>query len=509
MVKLIKNNILFAFVIFLTNIFFYSSANAEEKCIKVVTHEWQGENNIADPAVMVAMDDTFRTFTTNEGLVRVDNEFTPQPFLATSWESNADATEWTFHLRKGVKFHDGSDLDAGDVVWSYKRLLDPEVKSGSLSILSPFLKDIIAVDDHTVKFIAKAPTVEFPLQIKTKHTGIVPNGSTTEMLQKNPIGTGPYQLINFKPGSDKDTFIRHENYWNAGLPKHECMELIPILDDTARTAALLAGQVDLIPVISPTAGATLIGNPSVNLDISSGGTVMTISMFADTPPFDDVRVRTAMKLVVDRQAVVDTALMGFGEPGNDNPIAPSMPYSYRKDIIAQDCDKAKSLIAEAGYPNGLDIDLNTGEAFPGMVNVAEAYAQMAACGNINVNIIKNPAEGYWDNIWMKQPLITSSWGGRPPFAAFSIAYMTNSKYPETHWANEAFDNLVTQASSTPDPTARDNLWRDAQQILTEDGGVIVPAFLATISAMRSECSGYVAESNVVQFFVSEFSCSDK
>ena len=133
MVKLIKKNILFAFVIFLTNIFFYSSANAEEKCIKVVTHEWQGENNIADPAVMVAMDDTFRTFTTNEGLVRVDNEFTPQPFLATSWESNADATEWTFHLRKGVKFHDGSDLDAGDVVWSYKRLLDPEVKSGSLS----------------------------------------------------------------------------------------------------------------------------------------------------------------------------------------------------------------------------------------------------------------------------------------------------------------------------------------------------------------------------------------
>ena len=144
-----------------------------------------------------------------------------------------------------------------------------------------------------------------------------------------------------------------------------------------------------------------------------------------------------------------------------------------------------------------------------MVQVAEAYAEMAKCGNINVNLIKNPAEGYWDNIWMKQPLITSSWGGRPPFAAFSIAYMQDSKYPETHWANQAFDDLVTKASGTPDPVARDNLWKEAQQILTEDGGVIVPAFLSTVSAMRSSCSGYTAESNVVQFFAADFNCSDK
>ena len=501
--------LIFATTLVIANICFYSSANAAGECVKVVTHEWQGENNKADPAVQTAMDDTIRTFTTNEGLVRVDNGFTPQPLLATSWESNADATEWTFNLRKGVKFHDGSDLDAGDVVWSYKRLLDPAVQSNSFAILDPFLKDIVAVDDHTVKFIAKAPTVELPLQIKTKGSGIVPNGSTTEMLQVNPMGTGPYQLVNFKPGASKDTFIKHNDYWQAGLPKHDCMELIPILDTAARTASLLAGQVDLIPVLDPASAKSLKGNPSVNLDISSGGTVMTISMFADTAPFDDLRVRQAMKLVVDRQAVVDTALFGFGEAGNDNPIAPSMPYSYKKDLIAQDCDKAKSLIAEAGYADGLSIDLNTGEAFPGMVNVAEAYAEMAKCGNINVNIIKNPAEGYWDNIWMKQPLITSSWGGRPPFAAFSIAYMQDSKYPETHWANQAFDDLVTQASSTPDPVARDNLWKEAQQILTEDGGVIVPAFLSTVSAMRSNCSGYTAESNVVQFFAADFNCSDK
>ena len=499
----------YAILLVLPSMIISSMANADDNCIKVVTHEWQGENNKADPAVQTAMDDTFRTFTTNEGLVRVDNGFTPQPFLATSWESNEDATEWIFNLRKGVKFHDGSDFDADDVVWSYKRLLDPEVGSNSISILEPFLKDIVAIDAHTVKFIAKAPTVELPLQIKTKGSGIVPNGSTTEMLQANPIGTGPYQLINFKPGASKDTFKKHENYWQTGLPKHDCMELIPILDAPARTAALLAGQVDLIPVIDPAAAKSLKGNPLVNLDISSGGTVMTISMFADTAPFDDIRVRQAMKLVIDRQAIVDTALFGFGEAGNDNPIAPSMPYSYKKDIFAQDCEKAKSLIADAGYTNGLDIDLNTGEAFPGMVNVAEAYASMAKCGNINVNIIKNPAEGYWDNIWMKQPLITSSWGGRPPFAAFSIAYMQNSPYPETHWANQAFDDLVTKASSTPDETARNNLWKEAQQILTEDGGVIVPAFLSTVSAMRSSCSGYTAESNVVQYFGADFTCSDK
>ena len=150
-----KTTIIASTIILLTNLFAFSSANADDKCLKIVAHEWMGEKTVADPARQFAMDETFRTFTTNEGLMRIDNSFNPQPLLAESWEQNSDATEWTFKLRKGVKFHDGSDFDAEDVVWTYKRILDPETLSGSKAILEVFLKDIVAVDSHTVKFISE------------------------------------------------------------------------------------------------------------------------------------------------------------------------------------------------------------------------------------------------------------------------------------------------------------------------------------------------------------------
>ena len=144
-----------------------------------------------------------------------------------------------------------------------------------------------------------------------------------------------------------------------------------------------------------------------------------------------------------------------------------------------------------------------------MVNGAEAYAQMAACGNIRVNLIKNPADGYWDTIWLKQPFLTSSWGFRPPGEAFGIAYISEAKYPETHFYNTEFDSLVKEASGTVDQTARENLYKAAQKILSEEGGVIVPGFLATVAAMRNGCTGYTAEANVVNFFIADFRCEGK
>jgi len=135
-----KMNFYVGVIFLLSNFYTFSSANADDKCLKVVAHEWMGEKAVADPARQFAMDETMRTFTTNEGLMRVDNSFNPQPLLAESWEANDDATEWTFHLRKDVKFHDGTDFDAEDVVWTYKRILDPDTLSGSKAILEVFFK---------------------------------------------------------------------------------------------------------------------------------------------------------------------------------------------------------------------------------------------------------------------------------------------------------------------------------------------------------------------------------
>ena len=130
----------------------------------------------------------------------------------------------------------------------------------------------------------------------------------------------------------------------------------------------------MVTVIDPSTVTTLKDNPNVTLTKAAGGSALTMSMFMDVPPFDDIRVRQAMKLVVDRQAMVDSALLGFGIPGNDNPILPSSPDAYRSDIIQRDVAKAKQLLAEAGYPDGISVDLHTTELYPGAMQSSARYS---------------------------------------------------------------------------------------------------------------------------------------
>jgi peptide/nickel transport system substrate-binding protein len=474
-----------------------ASAASAQECITIAAYEWRGEAASADPADIVAIDDSMRATAMYEGLTAMDNGYQPQPMLAESWQADDDATEWTFHLRPGVTFHDGSELDSGDVVYTFRRLMDPATQSGAAAILS-FLKpeNITATDPLTVVFKVDRPTVELPLQITQKFGGIIPEGTTREMLQSRSLGTGPFMMESFTPGAVKNVLARNPNYWQAGLPKAECLEFVPINEAVSRAAALMSGEVDLLPVVDPATIVTLRENPDITLEQSPGGTVMTLSMWVDTPPFDDVRVRQAMKLVVDREQMVQTALFGAGIPGNDNPIAPTSPDAYRGDIIPRDVEKAKALLAEAGYPDGLDIELYTAEAFPGMVNIAEAYAQMAADAGIRVSVIKTPAEGYWDDVWLKKSFLTSSWGGRAPAEGLSIAYHSKAQWPETHWFRADFDALLDKASATPDPAERRAVYQEAQRLLAEEGGVIVPGFLPTVSALRKGCSGYVPNNNV-------------
>src|SRR5262249_34441224 len=197
-----------------------------------------------------------------------------------------------------------------------------------------------------------------------------------------------------------------------------------ITESVARAAALQSSQVDLLIFLEPSATATLSADPNLKVMKSPGGSVMTLSMWVDTPPFDKLEVRQAMKLVVDRQKMLDAALLGNGAPGNDNPVAPSSPDAYRTDIIPRDIEKAKALLAKAGYPNGLSVDLYTSDSISTMVPIAQLYQQMAADAGIKVNIINSPADSYWNEIWLKRPFLTSTWGGRPTAEALSIAYLS-------------------------------------------------------------------------------------
>ena len=477
-----------------------------QDCVRVAGTDWSTEAQSVDPIINNSVGDLFRITALYEKLVELDNNYLPVPVLAESWEASEDGKHWIFRIRQGVKFHDGSELDAADAAWSLKRAADPSTGSQGAAILQ-FISgaEITAPDAATLSIQLSEPQVQLPILLSTKFAAVVPDGATNEALQARPNGTGPFLFESFEVGAAQSTLVAHEGYWVEGEPRSSCITFQGITDSVARISALIGGEVDLLVPIEPSNVATLKTREGVDVLVSPGGSVMTLSMWADTPPFDDIRVRQAMKLVVDRERMVEGALLGAGVPGNDNPVPPTSKDAYRSDIIAQDIDRARQLLQEAGKEN-LEVDLFTSEALPGMMAIAQVYAQMAAEAGITVNINQTPAESYWDDIWLKKSFITSSWGGRPTGEALSIAYLCSTNMPETQWCNEEFDALVAQASATVDDGERRRLYQEAQEILATDGGVIVPGFLATLAATRAECSGYIPNNNVNNQDWSAFGC---
>jgi peptide/nickel transport system substrate-binding protein len=478
-----------------------------QDCIRVAVSEWNAQTLSADPASLLSLADAYHARMVYEPLVDADTFMQPIPVLAESWKSNADGSEWIFHIRQGVRFHDGSPLTAEDVVYSFKRLFDPAIGSagaGELTGLKP--ENMQVIDPATVKVTLDSPVVELPSLLATKHGLIVKAGASVEDIRFRPVGTGAFALEELKPGQLKTTFKRNENYWREGLPKASCIELSGVVEPVARVAAILSSTIDIATVIDPSTVSTLKANPDITLTQASGGSALTIGMFMDTPPFDNPKVRQALKLVIDRQAMVDTALLGFGQPGNDNPILPTSPDAYRTDIVQRDVGKAKALLAEAGYPNGLSLSLHTSELYPGQMVVTQVFQQMAAEAGVKVELIPTPASEYWDSIWLKQPFAISNWGMRPTAIALSVAYRKDAKWNETHFFRDDYDALMEKAARTVDATERRKLYQEAQRMIAEEGGVIIPVFSATVAATRKGCSGYTppADHNRPNFI--EISC---
>jgi len=307
---------------------------------------------------------------------------------------------------------------------------------------------------------------------------------------------------------DTRIFRKNPTYWRAGLPVAECIDLKVITEEVSRVAAIQSGSADLILSAGPAALTTLKDDPTAQpVPAAGAGGYMTLSMQTDAPPFDDLRVRQAMKLVVDRQLVVDTVLLGNGIAGNDNPIAPNNPLAYRSDTLPRDVERAKALLAEAGYPDGITVDLNTADAGPGYVMLAQVYQQMAAPAGITVNVVNNPADSYWDLIWMKSPFFSSSWNGRSVPEALAYTFISSAEYNEGRWSNAEYDALVTAMRIETDTEKRVEMVKRAQQILSEEGGIIIPVFFVDTAVLRTGCSGYVPHPSAAIYNFETLTCT--
>jgi peptide/nickel transport system substrate-binding protein len=468
-----------------------AAAAAAGKTLRIASGEADGTKGTLDPAFSQQDCDASRCALVYERLVVLDETFAPRPQLAESWSSNATGDEWTFKLRAGVKFHDGEPFAARHVLYSFRRLLDPATASpakASLSAIDP--KGIEAVDEGTVRFRLPQPVVQFPAYIANRFTYILREGQPPGEIRTKGIGTGPFKIKQFTPGEDPSVFVRNAAYWQPGLPKVEGVELRSIADGAAQIAAIAAGQIDLTWDLPRVGLAKLEGNPDVKVVSVRTPYVMSMSMWCDTPPFDDVRVRQAIKYTLDRDKMVKLVLGGHGQVADDNPVAPWVQYGLSEPTRKRDIAKAKALLAEAGHADGLEIELQTSEAVIGFIEMATLFQAQALEAGINVKLVKSPAGEYWDNIWLKKPFVCSAWSGRAADEALSVAYLANAEWNETHWRRPDYDKLIAEARRTIDDGQRGRLYQQAERQLRDEGGILIPMFPDAIGATRANVTGW-------------------
>ena len=447
-----------------------------------------GAKDTLDAHVPVSHPDEARVFALYDSLLVRDPGYRIRPALAESLTPSADARTWTLKLRQGVTFHSGKPLTVDDVIFSFQRILDPKNPKSQATALSIIdLGNLKKVDDHTLQIALKSPSVILDDYLTNYAAGIVPAGYDPA----KPVGTGPFKFQSFAPGQ-QSVFARNENYWQSQQPYADQLTLIDFPDDTARVNALLSGQVDVIDQVPLGQVAVIKANPELRLLESETGAWIPFTMRVDAAPFSDVRVRQALRLLVDRQQMVDQVLSGHGRIGNDL-YAPFDPM-FAKDLPQRqhDPDQAKSLLSQAGHSD-LRIELVTSEVAAGTVEAAQVFAKQAQAAGVTVSLRKvDPGVFYGDN-YLKWDFAQDFWFTRNYLPQTAQGSLPTSPYNETHWKDPTFIDLVTRAGATVDEAKRRQLLHDAQKIEYDSGGYIIWSFTNQVDAYSSKVNGLVPD----------------
>ena len=402
-------------------------------------------------------------------LIRTGIDGKPAPDLATSWTSDATATVWTLKLRPGVSFHDGTAFTAADVVYTLSRISDPKLDSPARSAVKS-IKSVEAVDPMTVKITLTDSFADFPLVLTDYRLVMLPDGSG-DTIGKTGIGTGPFKVEKFD-AQGTTILVANPGYYE-GAPGVARVEIIGIPDAQARFQALLGGQVDMLPGLDRQEIALLTRSGKHQLQQIPSGNWRGIVLRTDVKPYDDVRVRKALRMVVDREAMRDLVVgRDGGITGCDTPVGPADQYRW-DGTCKQDIAGAKALLAAAGFPNGIDVELQVANIEPIWPTIAQVYQQQAAAAGIRVKIAQVPNDGYWNTIWMKKDAVLTRWADRPADAALNEIYRMSSPWDESKFSDPKFDALLDAARKELDFARRKALYQEAQAYLSENAGTLV------------------------------------
>ncbi len=401
-----------------------------------------------------------------------------RPELAESYEATADAATWRFKVRPGVTFHNGKPLTAQDVIDSFNHHRGEDSKSAAKGLLTSVKS--ISADGDTVVFELEAGNADFPFIVSDYHFTIRPSDGSGGIDWASGVGTGGYVLKNIEPGVRAE-YTRYPDYWKEGAAHVDEVLQLSIIDVTARQNALMNGDVDVIDRVDPKTVHLLTKVPTIDIIEVTGTLHYTMPMRLDTPPFDNLDLRLAMKYSVKRQELVDKILNGHGVVGNDHPI--STANQYHNGDLAQrefDADKAAFHYKKSGHSGPIQLS-SSDAAFAGAVDASQLVKASAAEAGIDIEVIREPSDGYWSNVWNKKGWSMSYWGGRPTEDwMFSAAYTNDTEWNATAWKGTddsgKFNQIVLDARKELDTDKRRAMYYEAQALLSNDGGVIVPMF---------------------------------
>lgn len=400
--------------------------------------------------------------------------------LAEDWDVEPGAKVWRFNLRQGVTFHDGKSLTVEDVKQSLLHHMKTDSTSGARAIVEQ-IESIDSEGDRTVVFTLSEGNADLAYLLSASQLAIFPalEGGGIDIEAGN--GTGAFLLESFEPGI-ATRLIRNSNYHKNNKPYLDEVEFINLTDPTARLNALLSGEVDFIRDVDIRSLSLVENSADFRVQRTPSLRHVTFDMDTNVAPFDNNDVRLALKYAIDREDIIEKVFLGEARVGNDNPIAPIMPFSREFPQRSYSIDKAKEHLAKAGLES-VSVDLSTADnAFLGAVEAAVLYQSHAAPAGINVNVVREAGDGYWENVWLKKPFVAVNWFGRPTLDwLFSTLYTSDGPW-NAGWSNERFDELNDLARSETDRDKRAAYYGEMQQIIHEEGNIITVGFLDWLDA---------------------------
>ncbi|MDE0308354.1 MAG: ABC transporter substrate-binding protein [Acidiferrobacterales bacterium] len=427
-----------------------------------------GPDDQLDPPRFTSTIDYTRGRATYNSLIQHNNDLTTSGELAETIEPNADATEWTLKLRKGVEFHDGSPFTADDVIYSMNRHMGDESVSVIKSVLAS-IQEWKKVNSHEVKCVLNTSNSDLPTLLGLFQTKIVKNGTTGD-----GIGTGPFVMDSFEPGV-KSVHSRNENYWREGA-NLDGVEITAITDPVARVNALLAGDVQLITSVDAKSFRQLEEDDSVTLLSTPAALQLGICALKNAEPGSNDDFVKGLQYIQDRERVVKRILRGKGTVANDTPISAAHGPDFCSELPQRefDPDKAKFHFEKSGYSTA---ELYVAPVTPG-IEEACLLAQ-ANCAKIgfDLKLKKVPTDGYWGAIWMQEPLNVVTWNMRPTAQSqMAIQFGPGAAWNDTYWNNERMGELLQDVLSVTDPAVRHEMMCEMQTLIHNGSGMIIPAF---------------------------------